>query len=170
MGKKFSRLKRAIKANNGPFVEGDLKKFSDYFANNPDLYDFAEDYPLLIPIKIRSFYSGYIYEVKIAKTAIDNANDLIDLDKLNWINGEAIVNDQFIPAKIIISKIGDRITKTSKITGWDYSTKIQGRYTYPIGRSTNGNEEMAKTIETVVNSAKQKNSNSSINIEPERWI
>lgn len=168
MSKKFSRLKWAVKANGGSFVEGDLKHFSDYYANNPELDDESDIRPQIAPVKVKSFYSGYVYETIVSKTAIAQAKDLIDLQVLNWTNGEAILHDQFIPAKIVITKIGDLVTKVSKITGWEYKTKIQGRYTYPIGQ--NNNQEMAIALENAENSAKQKNSNNLIAIEPERWI
>ena len=170
MRKKFNRLKWAVKANGGSFVEGDLKKFSEYYASNPNLDDESDIYPHLIPCKVKSFYSGYVYEIKVSKLAIENVNQVIDPQVLNWVNTVAIVHDQFIPAKIIITKIGDPVTKTSKITGWEYSTKIHGKYTYPVGQSLSNSQEMAIALENAVNSAKGKNPNNIIAIEAERWI
>ncbi len=168
MGKKFKRLLWAIKANGGVITDGKLKQFYDWY-NNANTDSELDIYPHLIPIKIKSFYSDFIYETTVSKLAIENANSLIDLQVLNWMNEDAIVQDHFIPAKIIISKIGNPVTKISKITGWEYTTKVQGKYSYPIGKGGNS-QDMAIALEKAVNSAKGKNPNNLITVEPERWI
>jgi len=123
-----------------------------------------------LPIFIRAFGSGNVYQTSISIRAFDQRDNLVDALILHHIiPAEYIVSNRFTPAKIRIATQKEKVTKISQITGRSYSTTKQSSYVLPFGCPPNSFMPYAQIANALFNSAKQKNPNNQITFTGEKF-
>jgi hypothetical protein len=182
MAKRFSRLKYALKVNDGGATDGSaLKKFKDYATGvvKPTYVTSASSLPgELKEIGIIAFSdSDNVYRASISKRSQDQIAELTNLSATTTlyhqtIDGTTLSNPGFTPARAIVNTSGTGTsTETSKITGLQYKKETgAASYTLPFG-----NKPTAATTDTFLSRAAairaviEAITEASVSFQPERF-
>ena len=155
MGKRFKRLDytlKALRAPNSTAAAPDApagtiaKNYQDFAAGKKNLSyprDEASKPGSLLEVSIRPFFFGGADGSETIVTQSKRADDEGTLDAIQTACNQVTVDieahqerKRFFPAQAIVTVVGaSETTKTSQITGIQYSKKASASYTFPYGAS-----------------------------------